>query len=337
MKDVCSLWHAPAVVVELETALACEQGRGVATFAALRSQLLRLQPHLQGEPEVVVVYDPNVWGQSALEALLDVAQRHAWPGSLEFAAAPRGTGYYEHKNFGFSLTRNPVVVFLDGDLLPEEDWLAEMLRPFEDFRVAAVVGNTYMDATSFYAKCVALFWIFETRASRAMLRRTTRLVSNSVAFRRVLFARCPFPGRDTYRGQCSELAAILASIGIPLYLNSGAQSCHPPPRGPSGFLKRALYAGHDECVYQSFLGPVGGRDALAAYQRDLRAVRTRINARARSLQAGRAVRAAAAVLGFTFYSVKLAGYLLTVAWPQAVQQLWPDKRPVIQPSSTEQV
>jgi hypothetical protein len=323
MQDVHPLWQAPAIVVELETALDCEPRRIARTFAALRSQLQQLRPRLLGEPELIVVFDPASWDGPTLQSVLGCCeQEHEWPGNLRLAAAPHGTGYYEHKNLGFSLTTSPLLVFFDGDLLPDDGWLEEMLRPFADFRVAAVVGNTYMNTTSLYARCVALFWIFETRASRPVLRRATRLVSNSVAFRRALFFRCPFPHRDTYRGQCSELAGILSSRGVMLCLSSAAQSRHPPPKGARGFMRRAMHAGHDECVYQGLNGPAGSWGALAVFRRDLRAVRTRISCRATQLQAGYAVIAAAAALGLAFYSLKLAGYLLTTVRPRAVQRLW---------------
>jgi len=314
---------APAVILELDTALACDPDRVAQALGVLRVQLQQMAPHLRGTPEVLLTYNPRHWSEAAIETTIDRAiGPHPWPGKLVAAAVPPSSGYYEHKNFGFSLTQRELIVFLDGDLMPDEGWLQAMLQPFEEFTVSVVVGNTYMDTSSLYARCVALFWIFEARTLQPELCRTRRLVSNSVAFRRALFAKCPFPRRDTYRGQCSELARILESKGITLYLSSGAQSCHPAPRGLSGFVERAMFSGHDECVYCGLEGPVGAGQALAAFTRDLASVRIRVGRRASQIGASRTVVLMAYILGFVFYSLKLSAFLITTISPRVVRRTW---------------
>jgi hypothetical protein len=256
---------APAVIVEWETALACDPRRVALALGTLRLQLQQLSSRLCGTPEVVVTFDPSLWCEASIRSMITgAAGEHAWPGRLALVPVPAGAGYYDHKNLGFLVTRNEVSVFLDGDLMPDEGWLEAMLQPFEDFKVAVVVGNTYLDTSTLYAKCMALFWIFETRAARAGLIRTARLVSNSVAFRRALFANCPFPRRHTYRGQCSELARILASKGVALYLNCAAQSRHPPPKGVRGFVERAMFAGHMNVCTGASMGRSGWDRLLPA-------------------------------------------------------------------------
>jgi len=317
------LLPAPAIILELETALVCDRERVAQALRVLRLQLQQIAPNLRGAPEVLLTYNRRHWSDEAVGTIMDRAiGAHPWPGKLVAAAVPAGSGYYEHKNFGFSLTQRELIVFLDGDLVPDGGWLQAMLQPFEDFRVSVVVGNTYMDVSSLYARCVALFWIFEARTEQPQLRRTSRLVSNSVAFRRALFAKCPFPRRDTYRGQCSELARILESKGIALYLSSGAQSCHPPPKGLSGFVERAMFSGHDECVYCGLEGPVGTGQAFAAFTRDLASVRERVGRRASQIGAGGAVAVMACILGFAFYSLKLIAFLITIKSPQVVRRTW---------------
>jgi hypothetical protein len=178
-----------------------------------------------------------------------------------------------------------------------------------------------MDTTSWYARCVALFWIFDARADSPVLARTSRLVSNSIAFRRTVFARCPFPQRPTFRGQCSELAAILQRQGISLYMNYAAQSVHPPPNGIARFVERAIWAGHDQCSYQRFDGTAHISDALSAFRTDLGMVRTRIALRRHAVGAGTGTMIGAACLGVAYYTLKLCGYLITLASPSAVRRL----------------
>jgi hypothetical protein len=313
----------PAVIVEWETAQAHSPERAAACLRAVCRQLRVLQTRMQGRPELVITYSPQHDDAAAIQSIVEHAgEPCGWPAHVTVAPVPFGTDYYGHKNFGFSLTSNDAIVFLDSDLIPDEGWLEGMLTPLRDFRVPIVVGNTYMDTSSLYAKCVALFWIFDTRATAPGIAKTARLVSNSIAFRRALFARFPFPQRPTFRGQCSELALILRRQGIGLYLNCAAQSAHPPPNGIARFIERALFAGHDECTYRRLTGSAHAGHAIARFGTDLRTVCRRIGERRHAIAAGGGAAIAGACLGFAYYSLKLGGYLLTLASPTAVRRMF---------------
>ena len=312
---------SPSIVIEWETARACSGERAVIGLSALCEQLWQLAERMQDAAEVVITHDPVENSQDALRSLVASAGgMRGWPIAVRIVPVPAGTDYYGHKNFGFLLTRNEVVVFLDSDLIPDAGWLEQMLEPLCNFRSSVVVGNTYIETTSLYSRCVALFWIFEPRCTTPVVRRTARLVSNSVAIRRALFSAFPFPIRPTFRGQCSELAATLRSKGISLFLNSAAQAAHPPPSGWLKFIERAVFAGHDECTYRRLDGPVRVREAFAQFGTDLRAVRRRIEARRRSVRSGPGTVLLAACLGIAYYTLKLTGFLWTLASPTAIRR-----------------
>jgi glycosyltransferase involved in cell wall biosynthesis len=68
----------------------------------------------------------------------------------EFAAKEFGARYVIESTLGLSRARNrgiaecaaEIVAFLDDDAEPQPDWLAFLLEPFKDLRVAAVTGET---------------------------------------------------------------------------------------------------------------------------------------------------------------------------------------------------
>jgi hypothetical protein len=313
-----------AIVIEWDTASVATADRGLRCLVALHRELHRFRASPgRGRPEVVIAYSPHETKRERLEAVLDLASDgQYWSADMRLLPVPGDVDYYAKKNLGFAKTRGVVVVFLDSDVVPEDGWLESMTAPLADYRVAVVVGNTYMDTNTFYARCVALFWIFDTRAAQPTLSRTPRLVSNCIAFRRSIFTKFPFPIRSTFRGQCSELATILASQGIGLHLNSGAQAAHPPPKGARRFVERAMFAGHDECSYQRLDGDVGARDAFARFAVDWRVVRGRVSGRRSAVGAGTFTALCATGLGAVYYSLKLSGYLLTLASPNAVRRMF---------------
>lgn len=313
----------PSIVVEWDNALLSGNSRAFSALSILNQQLWDAEGRLTGKADVVVTFDPSEADEALIRReIARIGGDRGWPGFLTVTAVPPGTKYYGHKNFGFRLTRNDIVIFLDSDLLPESGWLEEMVKPFADYRHSVVVGNTYMDFDSFYARCVGLFWIFETRSTERALGVTDWLVSNNIAFRRALFERLPFPDRPTFRGQCSELGRLLAAKGIPLYRNPAAQAAHPPPNGAKHFIERASYSGHDECSYRRLSGSVDLAAAWTRFRFDLGVVGQRIARRAPIIGAGPGTRFAARVLGAAFYLIKFTAYALTILSPTAVRRIF---------------
>jgi glycosyltransferase involved in cell wall biosynthesis len=291
-------------VVEWETVLEGKLARGVACLASLRAQVAELPGC-----ETVVMFDPAEASEEAVRALIG----GEWPGTLRVAAAPRRLDYYQKKNHGFTLTTGDVVVFVDSDLIPEPDWLKNLVGSFADFRVSLVTGRTHLETATLYERAVALFWIFDTRDPSSGLRPTRRLVSNNVAVRRALFTQFPFPDRPTFRGQCGALGAILETHRISMYEQPAARASHPAPDGARRFFARAWHAGRDSAYYDALDGRGTLAQALRTWGVDLGHVRERIHHRAPLIAARRADVAAAFVLGFAFYAIKLTGAMTAVA------------------------
>lgn len=296
-----------SVVVEWETVLEGKRSRGAACLASLRAQIAEWP-----SCETVVCFDPA----EATEASVRAAIGGEWPGALVVAAVPSRLDYYGKKNHGFTLTSGDVVVFLDSDLIPERDWLRNLIAPFADYRVSIAVGRTHFETTTLYERAVALFWIFETRDASSPLRPTHRLVSNNVAFRRALFTHFPFPERPTFRGQCSELASLIEGRGITMYEQPSARASHPAPDGARRFFTRAWQAGHDHAFYDALAGTATFAQSFRNWRIDLGHVRERVAQRAPLIRANFADVTAAFVLGFIYYATKFVAAVVTTARPR---------------------
>src|ERR1700733_1794789 len=85
--------------------------------------------------ELVVTHDGL--DDTARSRLERAAQR-----AITFVALAEGTGYYAAKNRGFEATTANVIAFGDADCWPENDWLAELVEPFDDQETQAVAGRT---------------------------------------------------------------------------------------------------------------------------------------------------------------------------------------------------
>lgn len=301
-----------SIVLEWETGGECARGRARACLEALSRQCAERAAGGAGAPEVILVHDPLA---ATRREVLAAASGLEWAGGFVIAEPPRPLGYYEKKNFGFARSRGSIVVFVDSDLAPEPGWLASILEPFSDPAKNVVVGLTHFETRTLYERAMALFWIFEAREPHPLVRRTERLVSNNIAFRRAVFAALPFPTRPTYRGQCSELGAKLGRLGIVMYEATAARAAHPAPRGPAAFAGRAFRAGRDAAAYAVLEGRPGRLGWLRELRRDLGAVRRRVAARGPAIGAGTLSRAAAYGLGLLFYAIKASGYATAAGAP----------------------
>lgn len=306
-----------SIVIEWETGGECGGDRAERCLAELNRQMHEVAPGCADAPELILVPDHSP------QAVSDAAAAAAgldWPGRFEVAQPPSALDYYRKKNFGFSRSAGEIVLFVDSDLIPEAGWLRAMIEPFADAAKSVVVGRTHFDTGSLYERAMALFWIFDARCAGDLVRPTRRLVSNNIAFRRPLFSAMPFPERDTYRGQCSELGARLHRLGIILYEATAARASHPAPPTARAFAERAFRAGRDAFAYRAMEGPVGLLECTSEWRRDLASSRRRRIERAPEIGAGRLSRAAAAVLGAAYYTIKAAGFLTALLRCSAARQ-----------------
>lgn len=255
------------VIVEWENVLLAEMWRSKAMLVALREQCgLLLQGDQEGEGvrernafldrfvspvELLVVYNDEEVDGSLIEPVIrDAIGDGDGLLSLELLAA-FGCHYYEEKNYGFRRGSGDVVLLLDSDVIPEDEWLCELLGSFADPAVEVVGGNSYIETRTLMGKAFALMWTFplRTKPGKAVLEPQDQFFANNVAFRKEITEKYSFPIlEDTARGACTLLARQLRANGVGLFRNTGAQVEHPAPNGLSHYFIRAVAHGRDKVL-----------------------------------------------------------------------------------------
>ena len=285
------LLPTPSIVLEWENVRLSGRSRVLRVLSEVHAQLQALRPELEAEPELLITYQLRDIASADLLAILRVASGDTnWPCSIRLIAVVPGESYYEQKNRGAFSAINPVVLFLDSDVLPQHGWLRAMLEPFRQWETSVLAGWTSVDAGTFYGRATALYWILPPPpalpSATGAVQPLQGYFANNLAFRRSLFLRVPFPASEAYRGQCAAQLAELRARGIPVVQQAGALTLHPPPPGISGFLERAWRSGAGACLHLQ--GPQQGslRLPLTTFLRDLDTLQTRIRLRAPTLQSG---------------------------------------------------
>jgi hypothetical protein len=297
-----------SIIIEWDNARYYEVERARRMLQRLSRQIAEL-----GEPpgavEVELLYDQDeIDGASATRVVAPIVEEHGVPIRL---TATRGLKYYQLKNEGGRRARGDILLFVDSDVLPQEAWLGQLVRSFDDPRVDVVKGNAYVDGATLYGKAFALGWYFPPRAHDGPLHICRDDHVNNIAMRRHVFEKHPFTeDASLYIAQCSIWTRELQEAGIAIYVNPSARVAHPPP----SFLRSALINGHDTA--RRTRRP--GDGTLEAARRTYWALRSHLgpafrNVRERRRDVGLSpfgVPAALAILG-TYWSLWALAELLT--------------------------
>ncbi|MCX6639833.1 MAG: exopolysaccharide biosynthesis polyprenyl glycosylphosphotransferase [bacterium] len=140
------------------------------TLQALQKQTLPRELY-----EVIVIDDASTDGTASVAREFGVRYRRQ---TKEGPAAAR--------NLGVRISRGDIVLFTDSDCIPKDDWIAKMVKPFEDPKVAGVMGRYLTRQREYAARFVQLE--FEERFSIIKEHDSIDLVpSFAAAFRRSVF------------------------------------------------------------------------------------------------------------------------------------------------------
>lgn len=318
-------WPLPsfAVVIEWDNARTAELARAHAMLRALHTQLVRLRHRVAAPPQVLVLYDRHEVPATIVENSLRL-HFNASKDLCELRAEPvDGLKYYELKNAGAARTSGEVVVFLDSDVIPEPDWLQELLECFANPDVSVVGGQTYMSLDTFYDKAFSLFWFYGLRSDRTDLAPDRNYFANNVAFRRSVFERHSFPKTDLYRGACLWQTDALLRNGIQIYRQYRAGASHPAPRSLRAIILRGLWEGYDEVLIKRYWQNVTFTTVARLYVRALRRTLTRVIRDYRRAGLSRPGAIAAFMLGAAFYTFKFIGSFLTLIRPTFLRHVLP--------------
>ncbi len=242
-----------SIVIEWENVILADMGRSIDMLEQLRKQI----PALGRKVEVIVLFNPEQIERSLLEnEVLSRLEPDENNSSLSLRVEQaRGKHYYELKNEGARLAGGEIVVFLDSDVIPDDGWLANIVKPlYEDKEIKVVGGNAYVDCPGLYSKAFATSWFYKLRVRENYgLVRSNLFHANNVAFRKEIITTHPFPEmpEGVTRKSCVMLSKQLEREGIPIWINTAAQVSHPAPNGINHFFIRALAQGRDTLLYDN--------------------------------------------------------------------------------------
>lgn len=232
-------------VLEWENALLAEMARPIEMLNRLSRQVIDYAAGNKTRFELLIVFNSEDVSPEFVDGVIaDHVDEKKWPGKIRKASAV-GLHYYDLKNFGAQKAVSDIVLFLDSDVIPDDNWLPALLDVFDDPDIQFVAGNTYMAPDGFLGKCFALTWNFPAKEDKPDLFTQGGFYANNIAFRREFFLANPFPSEDCYRGQCGQLASNLSQKGYLTHVSGRAWVSHPAPNGLEHYIVRAIAKGYD--------------------------------------------------------------------------------------------
>lgn len=221
---------------------------------ALQRLLAALAPQL-GDAELVVTHG----GISA--TVRDALTLERWitrRSTITWVELPRGATYYDHKNRGFDASTGDVVAFIDGDTIPDDDWLARLTAPFTRGGRVVAGATSYPGAVAGIANAIDFPYFDGETARRCTIADAPPTVrnffANNVAFERSVFAARRYPTiSPMFHGQCQVLALQLLEAGIPVQFAANARLTHAWPDGVREWLEVRLLRGADTVALLPYL------------------------------------------------------------------------------------
>jgi hypothetical protein len=312
-----------ALIVEWDNARLSEVDRAREMLRRLSSQATQAARRSNQRFDLTLVYDPETIAPEIPRAILaECVDKTSWPGDVALIEAP-GQHYYEQKNFGVKHADADIIILIDSDVIPDDNWLENLLEAMRDPAVGVVSGETYLATDTYYDRLLAAFWLFETKKQPRGLYEAKNFYANNVAFRADIIRRHPFPMAETYRGQCATLAKTLRSAGIKLYRSGSAMVSHPPPSGLAHFVNRAICHGHDIVLSNRkkragwlLASPIG---ALFRFARDIALAPSRVIQRRKASVRSFSGAVLAFLLAVAYATMKLVGEVVTFLNPKFVR------------------
>lgn len=119
--------------------------------AALARTLHTLETQTRLPEELILAVADSQ--DNTLGVAQNCAAKHSWVKILQVGKATRSQG----RNLAVQGSSQKIIVFTDAGCLPEPEWLAELLVPFQNAETALVSGLTVVSNTSSFAEAQGAF------------------------------------------------------------------------------------------------------------------------------------------------------------------------------------
>jgi glycosyltransferase involved in cell wall biosynthesis len=236
-----SLHPLISVVIETITARFDTRGSALADVLAAPIAALDGQTYPRDRIETIVVVDDGI-DEAEIAA---IARRHPRVVLVKSDAS----NYFAAKNRGAAAASGELIVFLDGDCVPESDCLERLADSFEP-DVAVVAGRVLYSGGSWTARIFSVpdFAYILTRSDG----QANGLNLSNAAFRRELIMRHPLDERLRRNGGCYQLFHRIRGAGARVLYQPAAVASHGIDVGGLGFLRKHFDRGYDGLAVYRF-------------------------------------------------------------------------------------
>jgi len=185
--------------------------------------------------ETIVVVDPDLAGRESDEVM------HRYP-SVTIVCSPQ-RNYFAAKNAGARSARGSIVALIDGDCVPDRDWVTTLTAPFADAEVSVVAGATRYTGASLSAWTCSVpdFSVVVGDKSGA----ASAFNLNNCAIRREVLLANPLDARIRRDGGCFLLYHQLRAAGTRIVYAPRALVHHGIDFAKKGFVKKHFNRGFD--------------------------------------------------------------------------------------------
>lgn len=312
-------------IVEWENAKLSELDRAKRMLEVISGQASRLGMPRDGKHEILVLFDSANINEADLVQFVSEAIDPAADMDLRFEEGG-DREYYDQKNFGATLARGDWLVFIDSDVVPEENWLHDLTMARRNSNAVLIGGETYVSHKTIFERAFGSFWFFPRRYEGEGTYSSDRFFANNFIVERQTFIDNPFPESVLVRGQCWLLAKQILAQGQTIEICRSARVEHPAPNGGLHFFKRALIQGHDNWVMDRELSAHDAHHVsmrpLGRLRLDLRSAFRSINEKDELLKLNFVGRSVARLLAITYYGLSAMGQKVAPIFPTRFRSLF---------------
>jgi hypothetical protein len=255
--------HDFTIIMEWENVLLSEDDRIYRVLRALKCEIHNYKQRYSRADAAIpmLVMYQNAWGTAAITAAFGAVWGEEENDiQLKMIGAGHET-YYEMKNIAARSAETELVVYLDSDVIPQPNWLVNILEVFETGEYDLVFGLTVIDHVSFYTRSFSLVKLSLPVENPAVVEPEFGFANNFCA-RREIIVNHPWPdATQTFKVANIQWQRMLKSEGYRIALNQQAVVFHPPPL-PRNLLSQGFFHGRDEVLDRFALRQAGADSAL---------------------------------------------------------------------------
>lgn len=183
----------------------------------------------------------------------------------KYITIPAKRGFAFNRNQGLKHSNGGIIIFIDDDCLPENNWLVNLLHPFKDPEVMAVMGNVKIPKSNYLGDCIAeLGFPAGGNAGFDRIWKVTRdgftnhLTTCNCALRREIFSEIGlFNERLVYGTEDAELSYRMEKANQFIKYNPKALAYHKPKDSLSAFVKWQLRRGRANYHFKREVDTIG--------------------------------------------------------------------------------